>query len=110
MSGREPGGRKNVEAPAGGPDRAGFPLLWVGIFFIYFSIVAIPNANAYIDPGTGSYVFQVVIGVLLGAAVAVKMFWRRIWRFVTRRSTHGPAEPPARTNAGEPAGTPAGED
>ena len=38
---------------------------------------------AYIDPGSGSYFFQLVIGGLLGAGVAVKLFWRRVWAFLT---------------------------
>ena len=41
---------------------------------------------AYIDPGTGSYVLQLIIGGLLGVAVTVKAFWRRIWSFLTRHS------------------------
>ncbi len=45
------------------------------------------RAIAYVDPGTGSYIFQVLIGALLGAAVAVKMFWKRIWGFLTRRTS-----------------------
>jgi hypothetical protein len=40
---------------------------------------------AYIDPGSGSYFFQLVIGGVLGAAVAVKLFWRRVWAFLTGR-------------------------
>jgi hypothetical protein len=40
---------------------------------------------AYIDPGSGSYFFQLLIGGLLGAAVAVKMLWRRVWAFLTGR-------------------------
>jgi hypothetical protein len=52
---------------------------------IGFWLLVVPVANAYVDPGTGSYVFQVLIGVFLGAAVAVKVFWRRIWGFVTRK-------------------------
>jgi Na+-driven multidrug efflux pump len=50
-----------------------------------FWLIVVPVANAYVDPGTGSYIFQVVIGVFLGAAVAVKVFWRRIWGFITRK-------------------------
>ena len=30
----------------------------------------------YIDPGSGSYVFQLVIGFFLGAAFAAKMYWK----------------------------------
>jgi hypothetical protein len=66
--------------------RSRLHFLWFGLFFTYFFAITIPNAHAYLDPGTGSYVFQVVAGALLGAAVAVKVFWSRIWGFVTRRS------------------------
>lgn len=42
-----------------------------------------PNtAHAYLDPGTGSYVIQMLIAGLLGAAFAIKMYWLRIKRFV----------------------------
>jgi molybdate-binding protein len=61
--------------------------VWAALFFAYFFAVTIPNAHAYLDPGTGSYVFQVLIGALLGAAVAIKVFWKRIWGFVTRKDS-----------------------
>lgn len=38
-------------------------------------------AHAYLDPGTGSYVLQLLIAALLGAAFAVKVFWLRIKGF-----------------------------
>ncbi len=34
--------------------------------------------NAYVDPGTGSFIFQAAIGGLLAAGVAVRVFWGRI--------------------------------
>ena len=49
----------------------------------------------YIDPGTGSYVFQLLIGGLLGAAVAVKIFWKRVWSFVSRKDARARSEPKA---------------
>ena len=62
-----------------------FPVLWFTLVVGGFWLLVLPVAGAYVDPGTGSYVFQVIIGVFLGAAVAVKVFWRRIWGFVTRK-------------------------
>ena len=59
--------------------------VWSVVFLLYFSLITVPNAHAYVDPGTGSYVFQVLIGVFLGAAVAMRVFWRRLWGFVSRR-------------------------
>lgn len=37
-----------------------------------------PNASAYIDPGTGSIIIQMIIGGLVGVGIAVKVFWFRI--------------------------------
>jgi hypothetical protein len=41
------------------------------------------DAHAYLDPGTGSYVLQMIIAGLLGAAFAIKMSWLRIKRFIS---------------------------
>ncbi len=41
-------------------------------------------AFAYLDPGTGSYILQMVLAVVLGGLVAVGVFWRRVWAFVRR--------------------------
>ncbi|MBN1697589.1 MAG: hypothetical protein JW881_08760 [Spirochaetales bacterium] len=38
-------------------------------------------AYGYIDPGTGSYLLQVIIAVLLGAGLAVKIFWQKVKGF-----------------------------
>lgn len=35
-------------------------------------------AWAYIDPGTGSYVIQIVIAAVVGGAFAIKAFWQKI--------------------------------
>jgi hypothetical protein len=45
-------------------------------------LLAPTAAHAYLDPGTGSYVLQMIIAGLLGAAFAIKMYWLRIKRFL----------------------------
>ena len=40
-------------------------------------------AQAYLDPGTGSLLFQMLLASLVGAVVAVKMFWYNIKRFLS---------------------------
>jgi hypothetical protein len=70
-------------------------ILGFSLAVLAFWLLVLPAANAYVDPGTGSYIFQVVIGIFLGAAVAVKVFWRRIWGFVTRKPARTSASPPA---------------
>jgi len=41
------------------------------------------DAHAYVDPGTGSYILQILIAGMLGAAFAVKLYWRKIKSFLT---------------------------
>jgi hypothetical protein len=36
----------------------------------------------YLDPGTGSYIFQMLIAGMVGAGFAVKIFWTQIKCFV----------------------------
>ena len=46
-------------------------------------------AYAYIDPGTGSFVLQLIIGGVAGAFVAFKLFWGRL----RTRFRKAPGEP-----------------
>lgn len=36
------------------------------------------NAFAYIDPGSGSIVLQLILGGVAGALVVVKMYWQKL--------------------------------
>ena len=50
----------------------------VVILTVILILCSIRKAHAYIDPGTGSYIIQVVIGGLLGAAFALKIYWKKV--------------------------------
>lgn len=39
------------------------------------------NIHAYIDPGTGSLILQVIIASLFGALFLIKVFWRKVKAF-----------------------------
>ena len=41
------------------------------------------DAHAYLDPGTGSYVLQIVIAGIVSALFTIKMYWRRIVDFLS---------------------------
>jgi len=46
----------------------------------------------YIDPGSGSFIFQVLVGSLLAAGVVFRSFWGRLWSFLSRRNPrNGPS-------------------
>lgn len=41
-----------------------------------------PNVQAYLDPGTGSMMLQVILGGIAAIGVALKLFWYRIIAFL----------------------------
>lgn len=48
---------------------------------IVITFVLTADASAYLDPGTGSFLFQTVIAVALGAAFTLKTYWQRVKGF-----------------------------
>jgi len=54
------------------------------VLFIAVSVLPDRKAYAYLDPGTGSYVFQVLIAFLVGSMFAIKIYWRNIVAFFKR--------------------------
>ncbi|MBN1526604.1 MAG: hypothetical protein JW919_03355 [Candidatus Omnitrophica bacterium] len=47
------------------------------ISFLTYSIFP-TEAHAYLDPGTGGFLFQTFIASLIGVAFTVKLFWKKI--------------------------------
>ena len=43
-----------------------------------FVLILADVACAYLDPGTGSFLFQMLLAGLVGMIVTVKIFWRTI--------------------------------
>ena len=64
------------------------------------TLVAIsPSAHAYLDPGTGSMLLQLLIAGVLGALFTIKMWWYRVKQSFARLMGKDVEPPP------EPAGT-----
>jgi hypothetical protein len=49
---------------------------------ILTDVIAAPHL--YLDPGSGSYIIQLVIAALLGGGFLIKAFWRQIAAFFKR--------------------------
>jgi hypothetical protein len=49
--------------------------------FLFLSLFE-ARAYAYLDPGSGSYLFQIMVASLVGAAFAIKTYWIKIKKFV----------------------------
>lgn len=53
------------------------------------------RAEAYIDPGSGSFLIQMLLAGLLAAGMTIKLYWRKLKSFIGRtfNSKQGPSEP-----------------
>jgi hypothetical protein len=46
---------------------------------------ASPDKNtAYLDPGSGSFIFQLIIASLVGGAFIIKTYWKRITGYLQK--------------------------
>ncbi len=54
------------------------PEAWI-VISIFFALFLFPRAAyAYIDPGTGSLIFQMIVAAGVGALFFLKVFWHRV--------------------------------
>jgi len=51
--------------------------LWHWTAFVLPALASEP-AFAYLDPGTGSMLLQVILGGIAAVGVAIKLFWHKI--------------------------------
>ena len=47
-------------------------------------------AHAYLDPGSGSMMVQLLLGAVAGALVTAKLYWLKIKQFFQRKSVSAP--------------------
>jgi len=51
---------------------------FVTLFFGLYSVLLLPSfAQAYLDPGNGSMLLQLLLGGAAGLSVILKLYWRR---------------------------------
>jgi hypothetical protein len=55
------------------------------VALVVAAVVAVSEnaAQAYLDAGTGSVLFQALMGALFASLLAVKVFWHRLTNFVS---------------------------
>ena len=58
---------------------------WGLYFGLLLSQLVITPAHAYLDPGSGSILFQAIVGGAMAVGLGIKLFWRRIVALFTRR-------------------------
>ena len=50
------------------------------------------EAQAYLDPGTGSYLFQLLIAGVLAGLVTLKLTWRNVMAWLKGLGSHRPKQ------------------
>lgn len=61
--------------------------------FLFFLIFGLPSpAFAYLDPGTGSMILQLLLGGLAGLLVVGKLYWQRLKGLFARKGDPMPSE------------------
>jgi len=54
-------------------------LVQKALFIVFISSTfLISDAYAYIDPGSGSLILQMLVGALVGIGIAMKVYWFKI--------------------------------
>ncbi len=51
--------------------------IFIGMLFLIFP----RTVYAYLDPGTGSYIIQIILAALVGVAFTVKIYWTKVKTF-----------------------------
>lgn len=64
-------------------------LLTICLLVMLFYLAFPPFAYAYLDPGTGSYILQLIIAGLVGGLFAIRLFWNRIKTFFENLFSRG---------------------
>ena len=72
------------------------------IVLLLFGILFFPgSAHAYIDPGTGSIIIQIVFATIASSLVVIKMYWLRIKSFFKKGDSDQTAPGDEERDSGE---------
>jgi hypothetical protein len=54
------------------------------VLVVFINMLFPQYVYSYIDPGTGSYLFQIIIAAFVAISFAVKVYWQKIKGFISR--------------------------
>ena len=57
------------------------------LLLLVFVLSFTNSAFAYLDPGSGSYILQMLIAGILGSLYAIKLYWAKIVNFFKGKSS-----------------------
>ena len=56
----------------------------IALFMLTFLFVFPGEVHAYIDPGSGSYLTQIILGFVFGGLFMIKLYWNKIKNAIFR--------------------------
>jgi hypothetical protein len=56
----------------------------IALLIALFFTISTKPAHAYLDPGTGSFLIQIIVGGFLGGIFIIKGYWQRISAFFSK--------------------------
>ena len=59
-------------------ETATFAQIWMVLLAALLTMQPTGTANAYLDPGSGSFIIQILIAALAGGLLTLRVFWGRI--------------------------------
>lgn len=59
--------------------------------------LGVPNAMAYIDPGSGSAIMSAIVGFFVAFGLAIKTYWYRIKSFFVKSNKDDNENPTEKT-------------
>jgi len=51
------------------------------VALLFFTLTVPGEAYAYLDPGTGSFMLQIILGTVFAALFTIKMYWQKLKNF-----------------------------
>jgi hypothetical protein len=73
-------------------------MIEITLLLILYLVVSPAPAHAYLDPGTGSYITQIVIGFLVGGLYMSKIYWHQLKSLLTNLFTRKKKNDPEAKN------------
>jgi hypothetical protein len=58
------------------------------VWAVAAAVLTTEPAHAYVDPGSASYIVQVLVGAVLGLLFTVRLYWQKI-KALFRRGGYG---------------------
>ncbi len=62
------------------------------MIFLSLSHAHLLNGLLYLDPGSGSFILQIIIATLMGGLLAVKIYWGKIKAYFKKDKTQPAAQ------------------